>query len=249
MGTERTKERTKAGPTRDRSSSAAPYESAQGAPDRAASRAPEGGRAPRHRRNTVAVVAALTVAIAAAAIGVAVATRDDGAGRSQTTGSTAPAATAPSTTDADAGGGAATTALPTSPSGEPVLEDGRHPVYLTDIDTAARTVEFDLIQFLRGDEATAAYIADHPDDPGGPPNDYYIVNDNPRLRRLSVAENIKVTVLDWEGGFKPQVVAFANLRTKLAADLVPDVDRIWPSPFWLTVNDDTVTAIEEQYIP
>jgi hypothetical protein len=249
MGTERTKERTQAGPTRDRRSTAARDESAQGAPGRAPSRAPEGGRAPRHRRNTVAVVAALTVAIAAAAVGVAVATRDDGADRSQTTGSTAPAATAPSTTDADAGGGAATSAPPTSPSGEPVLEDGRHPAYLTDIDTAARTVEFDLIQFLTGDEATAAYIEDRPDDPGGPPNDYYIVNDNPRLRRLSVAENVQVTVLDWEGGFKPQVIAFADLPAQLAADLVPDDDRIWPSPFWLTVNDDTVTAIEEQYIP
>jgi len=249
MGTERTKERTQAGPTRDRWSTAARDESAQGAPGRAPSRAPEGGRAPRHRRNTVAVVAALTVAIAAAAVGVAVATRDDGADRSQTTGSTAPAATAPSTTDADAGGGAATSAPLTSPSGEPVLEDGRHPAYLTDIDTAARTVEFDLIQFLTGDEATAAYIEDHPDDPGGPPNDYYIVNDNPRLRRLSVAENVQVTVLDWEGGFNPQVIAFADLPAQLAADLVPDDDRIWPSPFWLTVNDDTVTAIEEQYIP
>ena len=249
MGTERTKERTKTGPTRDRWSSAGRDESAQGAPDRAPSRAPEGARAPRRRRTTVAVVAALIVAIAAVAIGVAVATRDDGADRSETTGSTAPAATAPSTTDADAGGAAATTVPPASPSGEPVLEDGRHPVYLTDIDTAARTVEFDLIQFLTGDEATAAYIEDHPDDPGGPPNDYYIVNDNPRLRRLSVAENVQVTVLDWEGGFKPQVIAFADLPAQLAADLVPDDDRIWPNPFWLTVNDATITAIEEQYIP
>jgi hypothetical protein len=250
MGTERTKERTNAGPTRDRWSSAARDESAQGAPDRAPSRAPDGGRAPRHRRTTVAVVAAFIVAIAAAAIGVAVATRDDGADRSQTTGSTAPAATAPSTTDADAGGRGAAPAPPTSPSVESVLEDGRHPVYLTDIDTAARTVEFDLIQFLTGDEATAAYVEDHPDDPGGPPNDYYIVNDNPRLRRLPVAENVQVTVLDWEGGFKPQVIAFGDLPAQLAADdLVPDDDRIWPNPFWLTVNDDTIIAIEEQYIP
>jgi hypothetical protein len=249
MGTERTKERTKAGPTWDRWSWAGRDEGAQGAPGRAPSRAPDGDRAPRRRRTTVAVVAALIVAIAAVAIGVAVATRDDGADRSETTESTAPAATAPSTADADAGGGAATTVPPTSPSGEPVLEDGRHPVYLTDIDTAAGTVEFDLIQFLTGDEATAAYIEDHPDDPGGPPNDYYIVNDNPRLRRLSVAENVQVTVLDWEGGFKPQVIAFADLPAQLAADLVPDDDRIWPNPFWLTVNDDTITAIEEQYIP
>jgi hypothetical protein len=249
MGTERTKERTKAGPTRDRWSSAGRDASAQRAPARAPSRAPEGGRAPHHRRKTVAVVAALTVAIAAAAIGVAVATRDDGADRPETTGSTAPAATAPSTTDADAGGGPATTAPPTSPPVEPVLDDGHHPVFLTGIDVAARTVEFDLIQFLTGDEATAAYVEDHPDDPGGPPNDYYIVNDNPRLRRLPVAENVEVTVLDWEGGFQPQVIAFADLPAQLAADLVPDDDRIWPNPFWLTVNDDTIIAIEEQYIP
>jgi hypothetical protein len=56
-------------------------------------------------------------------------------------------------------------------------------------------------------------------------------------------------VLDWEGGFEPEVIAFADLPAQLAADLVPDDDRIWPSPFWLSVNDDTITAIEEQYIP
>jgi hypothetical protein len=140
-------------------------------------------------------------------------------------------------------------AVPSSPPVEPVLGDGHHPVFLTGIDVAARTVEFDLIQFLTGDEATAAYVEDHPDDPGGPPNDYYIVNDNPRLRRLPVAENVEVTVLDWEDGFQPQVIAFADLPAQLAADLVPDDDRIWPNPFWLTVNDDTIIAIEEQYIP
>jgi hypothetical protein len=81
----------------------------------------------------------------------------------------------------------------------PVLGDGHHPVFLTGIDMAARTVEFDLIQFLMGDEATAAYHEDQPDDPAGPPNDYYIVNDNPRLRRLPAAENVEVTVLDRGG--------------------------------------------------
>jgi hypothetical protein len=131
----------------------------------------------------------------------------------------------------------------------PVLGDGHHPVFLTGIDMAARTVEFDLIQFLMGDEATAAYHEDQPDDPAGPPNDYYIVNDNPRLRRLPAAENVEVTVLDRGGGFQRQVIAFADLPARLAADLVPDDDRIWPSPFWLTVNDGTITAIEEQYIP
>jgi hypothetical protein len=56
MGTERTRERTKAEPASDRSPAAAPKESAQGAADRPRSPAPEGARAPRQRRTTVAVL-------------------------------------------------------------------------------------------------------------------------------------------------------------------------------------------------
>ena len=213
---------------------------------------PDGGGnrgRPARGRRTVVAVAVTVVAGVAAALGFALAT-DDGTERSQTTTSLAPPATAPAATEPDAAGGAATTAPPaTSPVGEPVLEDGRHPVYLTGLDVAGAAVEFDLIQFLTGDAAIAAWDQAHPDDPGGPPNDYFIVNDNPRLRELPVAATVQVTVLDWDGGFTPQVVAFADLPTQLASDLVPGDDRLWPNPFWLTVEDETITAIEEQYIP
>jgi hypothetical protein len=156
---------------------------------------------------------------------------------------------APSTTDA--GAGAATTSPPpTSEAAERLLEDGRHPVYLTGIDVAGRSsVEFDLIQFLTGNEAIAAWDEAYPDDPGGPPNDYFIVNDNPRLRRLPVADDVVVTVLDWDGGFQPFVVAFADLPAQLAGRPILDRGGIGVNPFWLTVHGDTVTAIEEQYIP
>jgi hypothetical protein len=191
--------------------------------------------------------------VAAVVVGVIVATQDDGgddAARAPTATSTEPPATAPSTTDADAGDGAATTSPPpTSVSAEPVLEDGRHPVYLTGIDVAGRSVEFDLIQFLTGDEAIAAWDEAHPDDAGGPPNDYSIINDNPRLRRLPVADDVAVTVLDWDGGFQPFVVAFADLPAQLAGRPILDQGGIGVNPFWLTVDDDTVTAIEEQYTP
>jgi hypothetical protein len=128
-----------------------------------------------------------------------------------------------------------------------VLVDGRHPVFLTDINVIGRSIEFDLIQYLTGDEAIFAWREDHPNDPG-PPNGYYIINDNPQLRRLPVADEVAVTVLDWNAGFQPFVVAFADLPTELAARGAPD-EHLGVNPFWLTVDDGTVTAIEEQYIP
>ena len=212
-----------------------------------------GDRRPRATRLVIATSIAVVVLVAAAVVGMVVATQDDGgddAARAPTATSTEPPATAPSTTDGDVGGGPATTAPPpTSLPAGPVLEDGRHPAYLAGIDVAGRSVEFDLIQFLMGDEAIAAWDDAHPDDHGGPPNDYFIINDNPRLRRMPVADDVAVTVLDWDGGFEPMVVAFADLPTELAAGRIPYEDRLAASPFWLTIHDGTVTAIEEQFIP
>lgn len=183
------------------------------------------------------VVLALGVALGVVLLG------DDGDDGATT------ATTATPTTAASAPAPAAPTDAPDAPSGEPVLEDGRHPVYLTGVDVGARTMEFDLIQFLTGDEAVAAWDAAHPDDPGGPPNDYVIVNDNPRLRELPVAGDVAVTVLDWDGGFLPMTIAFEDLPDQLAGDVAPDDAFLGPTPFWLTVDDGAVTAIEEQFIP
>jgi hypothetical protein len=210
-----------------------------------------GERRPHATRTVIAASAASGLLLVAAVIGVIVAWPDrggeDGA-RSPTATSAEPSATAPSTTEANAGGGVATRPPKTSPPAKPVLADGRHPVFLTDIDVGGRGVKFDLIQFLTGDEADSAWHEDYPDQPGGAPNGYYIVNDDPQLRRLPVADEVAVTVLDWNAGFQPLVVAFADLPTELAARAHPG-EPLGVNPFWLTVDDGTITAIEEQFIP
>jgi hypothetical protein len=127
----------------------------------------------------------------------------------------------------------------TSPS--PVLGDGRHPTYLKHVDVPNRTVTFDLIQFLTGDEAKKAYVKDHPEDPGGSPNDYYIINENPRLRTLPVVAGVEVTVLWLGGGAQPEKISFEELPEYLASKA--------QGPFWLTVDDGDVFEIEEQFIP
>lgn len=126
-------------------------------------------------------------------------------------------------------------------SASPILLDGRHPVFVTDVDAAGRTVTFDLIQFLTGEAAKEAYTKDHPDDPDGPPNDYYIVNENPRLRTLPVVAGVEVTVLWLGGDAYPEQISFEELPGYLAAAA--------QGPFWLTVDDGDIFAMEEQFIP
>ena len=213
---------------------------------------PSGHDTGRRRRWIVgAAIAALVVLVAVIAV---VATRgDDGDETATTGGSTTEFSTtteAPTANEAPAATAAPapTTAPAPSPGadGGAALEDGRHAVRITNVDVSGRTVEFDVIQFLTGDEATAAYREDHPEDPNGfPENDYYIVNDNPRLRTLPVADDVTVTVLATgepePTANSPHPIAFAELPGYIA--------QFGAGPFWLTVNGGNLVAVEQQYVP
>jgi hypothetical protein len=130
------------------------------------------------------------------------------------------------------------------------LADGRHAAFLAAVDVSARTVTVDVVQFLTGDEARAAYADEHPDEPDGPPNDYYIRNENAQLRTLPVAADVMVSVV-WlgGGGAEAEQIAFAELPDYVAGDPDPDDPYAWWAPFWFTMSDGTVTMIEEQYLP
>jgi hypothetical protein len=212
--------------------------------------APQAQSPDRRRLRPLAAVAGIAV-IAVIAVGVAlgvVVLGHDGDDGSHTTTVESSTTDAPSTEPTTAGDeGTVRPAPGPEAAATPVIEDGRHAVYLAGLDVGARTIEFDLIQWLTGEAAREAYTADHPDDPGYPPNDYYIVNENPRMRVLSVAGDVTVTVL--EHGFEPMHIAFEDLPAYLAGDAFPDDQSLWHNPFWLTVHDDTIAAIQEQYIP
>jgi hypothetical protein len=57
------------------------------------------------------------------------------------------------------------------------------------------TLTFDLAEFLTG-EAAAQAAAEHGDE-SPPPNDYYIVNDNPKLRTMPIAPDATIQAIDW----------------------------------------------------
>ena len=131
------------------------------------------------------------------------------------------------------------------------LEDGRHFGYVRSVDPAAGTIEFDLAYFLSGEEANAAYQA--AGGTGPVPNDHFVVNDNPMLRTLTLAPDVRLRLLDWnhccETFFDGDVGLFAQ-AIEQQADLT-DGELIYrgQSQWWITVEHGVVTEIEEQYSP
>lgn len=125
------------------------------------------------------------------------------------------------------------------------LADGRHPVFIEEVNLARGTMVVDVIQFLTGEEARQAYLRDHPDDPDGPPNDYYILNTNPRLRSGVVAAGAPIRLV------KMEQTSSAELEDADLNELAEFVRSIEPSvvPFWITVAGGQITAVEEQYVP
>jgi len=159
---------------------------------------------------------------------------------------TAPAATIRAAARAAGGGTTASRqASGTASKSRPVvLADGRHPVFVTRVNASTRTLTFDLIQFLTGDDAIRAAAEDHQESP--PPNDYYIRNVNPRLRTLPVRPGAPVTVntLAWnETGSSTTTVPVSLAKL---ADLLP---QAWSPPFWVTVRNGQVVRIAEQFVP
>jgi hypothetical protein len=152
--------------------------------------------------------------------------------------------------------GASSASAPTSstPSGSPVIEDGKNFAFIKSVDASATppTVTYDLAYFLTGDAATQA-AKDHGDE-APPPNDYYIVNDNPKLRTVALAPDARLVLLDWnhccDTTFEGVLTEFAdavNGDAELTVEGHVYKGRV--SPYWLVARDGQIVRIEEQYLP
>jgi hypothetical protein len=131
------------------------------------------------------------------------------------------------------------------------LQDGRHFGYVRAVDVDAGTIEFDLAYFLSGKEANAAY---HAAGGTGPvPNDYFVVNDNPRLRTLALAPDAHLRLLDWnhccETFFDGDLALFAQAIEEQGDVNDGGVIYRGQSQWWITIEHGVVTEIEEQYSP
>jgi hypothetical protein len=168
-----------------------------------------------------------------------------GTGATAVTGPTAPTGTTATT------GPTGATGAPTG-SLEPELEDGEHFGFVESVDAEGETMVFDLAYFLTGEAANEAAAERGFEVPV--PNDYFIVNDNPKLRTLAFAPDLQLALLDWnhccDEFFDGDLTTFATaIDTGEQVTVGDEVYLGALSQYWLTVNDGIVVRIEEQYLP
>ena len=199
----------------------------------------------RTKRNAL-IVGAIVLALLSISAGalIALTSNDE---RLQTTGPT-PSSTLTQTPEPSGSSEPSASQTP-EPSGSesPILQDGHHFVYVKAVlrpPDGHRRVRFDLAYFYTGAKAEAA-AADHGDEVT---DGYYIVNDNPRLRTLNLADDVEVEYIPESNCCELQP---GNIDAWVEAVLATNpTDYAGTNvPWWFTVEGGKITRIEQQYLP
>jgi hypothetical protein len=141
--------------------------------------------------------------------------------------------------------------------------------YITDLTPTGPPYELtiDYAIMLGGMEANLAAEAAGDIQPGeGVPNDYFIVNENPRLRTFELASDVEVSLMTSTGDIASipvdpnlWVVLFEAAGRCSAVDGPSDCfdlggeDWRWfgsgTLPYWIQLEADSIVRVEEQYLP
>ncbi len=109
------------------------------------------------------------------------------------------------------------------------------------VDAQSDQVEFDLACWFNGTAAALAAAEDGEESP--PPNDYYVRNENDVTRTLTVDEAAEVSWLPTPGDPATQTtISYSEFLESRS-------DRPFQPGVWLTVGDQKIVVIEEQYVP
>lgn len=121
------------------------------------------------------------------------------------------------------------------------LADGRWPGFITKV--GDDTVAMDLVEFLTGDAAAEAWQRKHPEsEQDSPDNDYFIVNDNGKLRELPLSPDIQVQVVGAAGPGTEETIAVSAVTGHFG-------NLLKGTLFWFTVKQGEVTRLEQQFLP
>jgi len=198
-----------------------------------------------HTKRNALIVGAILLALLSIGAGALIALTDDE--RAQTTGPT-PSST-PTQTPGPSGSSEPSASVTPEPSvpESPALEDGHHFVYVKSMSMTSNgpRVRFDLAYFLTGARAEKA-AADHGDEVL---DGYYIVNDNPRLRTLPLADEVDVEYIPESQCCELQPWKIDDWLDAIGLSTNPSDYPGTNVPWWFTVEAGEITRIEQQYLP
>ena len=140
---------------------------------------------------------------------------------------------------------------PITTPGEPAgdLSDGTYFVQLTDVqggEEGPLLLKYDVALFLTGEAANQAAADRGLETPV--PNDYVIVNDNPKQRLTPLAGTYSVKYIPAGGSdpVKAHMAQFYEWMGETNQTDLPPKDTSW---WWITIADGEVTNIRQQYLP
>lgn len=128
-----------------------------------------------------------------------------------------------------------------SPSAQ--AEDGRYLAFLSQPDPAASSLSLDKAQWITDTDTQEMEKAGiTPEDmPGG----FYLHNPETQWESVSVSPQVTCTYLDPAGNFESRECEdFSQF-----AQLFESQDYFQASPYWITVQQGSVTQIQQQYVP
>jgi hypothetical protein len=134
-----------------------------------------------------------------------------------------------------------------SKSPSPSLQDGRHFVYVKRASTSDGTtrIRFDLAYFYQGERAEREAAERGDEVVSG----YYIVNDNPRLRTLRLADDVEVEYIPEDQCCELQPWDVDDWVEAIGLSTDPTNYPGANVPWWFTVEGGEITRIEQQYLP
>lgn len=135
------------------------------------------------------------------------------------------------------------------------LEDGTYLGFVTYAAeeglTGQSEIHLDLAVWFGGREADYAALEDGEESPR--PNGYYIRNDDPLELVLSVAPAVDVTSVWYHyttgSDLEPREISFQQFVDAMTGEPSGPQINMLHDPWWVTIVDGEVTAIDEQYVP
>lgn len=202
----------------------------------------------RGRRNrTIAIVLALGVVAFGGGYLLATSSGKDGESAAQTPSATAPPSQTPSVGPSDTG--SPSKSETTEPTPDPdALEDGLHFVKVKELgggEAGPRLLRFDLAYLYSGEDAFA-YAEEHDI---VLENEYLIVNENPKLRWMPLAEDVEIEYIPTGTCCELQAGTFDGFEAAVRETAMTDYPDMGATWWFLTVDGEEITKVVQQYFP